>query len=72
MRLGEKSTKVETRRFLADGDVVMVLTEVTVGAVTAPEPDVFEFRDGKVVKAHSFGDTAMQERVWGSKRVAAG
>ena len=33
-------------RFFADGDVVMVLTEVTVGAVTAPEADVFEFRDG--------------------------
>ncbi len=72
MRLGEKSTKVETKRFLADGDVVMVLPEVTVGAVTAPEADVFEFRDGKVVKAHSVGDTAMQERVWRSKRVAAG
>ena len=36
--------------------------------MTAPEGDVFEFRDGRVVKAHSFGDTAMQERVWGSKR----
>jgi ketosteroid isomerase-like protein len=72
MRLGEKSTKVETKRFLADGDVVMVLTEVTVGADTAPEADVFEFRGGKIVKAQSFGDTAMQERIFGSKRVAAG
>jgi hypothetical protein len=35
MRLREKSTKVETKRFLADGDVVMVLTELTVGAATA-------------------------------------
>ena len=71
-RLGEKATQVETKRFLADGDVVMVLTQVTVGAETASEADVFELRDGKVVKAHSFGDTAMQERVFGSKRVAAG
>lgn len=72
MRLGEKSTQVEAKRFLADGDVVMVLTQVTVGAEAAAEADVYELRDGKVVKAHSFGDTAMQERIFGSKRVAAG
>lgn len=72
MRLSEKATKVETKRYLADGDVVIVLTRVTVGAESADEADVFEFRDGKVVKAHSFGDTAMQERVFGSKRVATG
>ncbi len=72
MRLSEKATKVETKRYLADGDVVIVLTRVTVGDESADEADVFEFRDGKVVKAHSFGDTAMQERVFGSKRVATG
>lgn len=72
MRLAEKTTKVETKRYLADGDVVMVLTRVSVGDESADEADVFEFRDGKVVKAHSFGDTAMQERVFGSKRVATG
>jgi ketosteroid isomerase-like protein len=72
MRLSEKATKVETKRYLADGDVVMVLTRVSVGDESADEADVFEFRDGKVVKAQSFGDTAMQERVFGSKRVATG
>ncbi|HET7073308.1 MAG TPA: nuclear transport factor 2 family protein [Mycobacterium sp.] len=72
MRLSEKTTKVETKRFLADGDVVIALTEVTAGAETGPEADVFEFRDGKVVRALSLGDTALQERVFGSKRVAAG
>ena len=72
MRLAEKSTQVETKQFLADGNFVMVTTEVTAGGETAPEADVFELRDGKVVRAHSFGDTAMQERVFGSKRVAAG
>lgn len=70
MRLAEKATKVEAKRYLADGDVVIVLTRVSVGDESADEADVFEFRDGKVVKAHSFGDTAMQERVFGSKRVA--
>jgi 2-polyprenyl-6-methoxyphenol hydroxylase-like FAD-dependent oxidoreductase/ketosteroid isomerase-like protein len=72
MRLAEKATKVETKRYLADGDVGMVLTRVSVGEESGDEADVFEFRDGKVVKAHSFGDTAMQERVFGSKRVATG
>lgn len=72
MRLAEKTTKVETKRYLADGDVVMVLTRVSVGDESADEADVFEFSGGKVVKAHSFGDTAMQERIFGSKRVAAG
>jgi ketosteroid isomerase-like protein len=70
MRLAEKSTQVETKQFLADGDFVMVMTEVTAGGETAPEADVFELHGGKVVRAHSFGDTAVQERVFGSKRVA--
>lgn len=70
-RLAEKSTEVETKRFLADGDVVIVLTRVTVGTESAEEADVFELRDGKVVKAHSYGDTAMQERIFGRKRVTA-
>lgn len=69
-QLGEKTTKVEAKRFLADGDVVMVLTEVTAGGETSQEADVFTFSNGKVIKAHSFGDTAVQERVFGSKRVA--
>lgn len=68
---GEKATQVVPKRFLADGDVVVVLTEVTVGAETATEADVFDFHNGKVVKAHSFGDTAIQERVFGTKRVTA-
>jgi len=33
---------------------------------------VYTFREGKVVEAHSYGDTAMQERIFGKKRVAAG
>jgi ketosteroid isomerase-like protein len=71
-QLGQKATSVETKTFLADGDYVVVLTEVTAGGETSQEADVFTFSDGKVVKAQSFGDTAMQERIFGSKRVAAG
>lgn len=71
-QLAQKSTSVKTKNFLADGDVVVVLTEVTLGGETSQEADVFTFRDGKVIKAQSFGDTAMQERIFGKKRVAAG
>jgi uncharacterized protein len=70
MRMAEKSAKVEAKRFLADGDVVVVLAEVTVGAETSQEADVFTFSNGKVINAQSFGDTALQERIFGSKRVA--
>jgi ketosteroid isomerase-like protein len=71
-QLGKKATSLETKTFLADGDYVVALTEVTAGGETSHEADVFTFRDGKVVQAQSFGDTAMQERIFGSKRVAAG
>jgi len=71
-RLAEKTTSVQTKSFLADGDTVVVVTEVTTAGETAQEADVFTFSDGKIVKAQSFGDTAMQERIFGSKRVAAG
>jgi uncharacterized protein len=72
MRMAEKSAKVVTKRFLADGDDVVVLTEVTVGADTSQEADLFTFSNGKVIRAFSYGDTAVQERIFGSKRVAAG
>ncbi|MGO9926434.1 MAG: nuclear transport factor 2 family protein [Mycobacterium sp.] len=70
MRLVEKAAQVEAQRFLAGGDVVVVLTEVTIGGETSQEADLYTFGNGKVVKALSFGDTAMQERIFGSKRAA--
>jgi ketosteroid isomerase-like protein len=71
-QLAQKTTSVETKSFLADGDAVVVLTEVTAGGETSQEADVFTFADGKIVNAQSFGDTAMQERIFGKKPVAAG
>lgn len=44
-----------------------MLTKVTAGGESSDAADVITFRDGKVVKFQSAGDTAMQERVWGSK-----
>jgi ketosteroid isomerase-like protein len=54
-------------RFVGDGDVVVALTEVTVDGETTAGADVFTFRDGKIVKAETFGDTALMERVFGVK-----
>ncbi len=67
VKLAEKSFTTTPSRFLADDDVVVVLTQVTAGGESALEADVFTFRDGKVVKAQTIADTAMTERVYGTK-----
>jgi ketosteroid isomerase-like protein len=66
-KLAEKSFTTAPSRFLADDDVVVVLTQTTAGGESAPAADVYTFRDGKAVKAQNFGNTAMQERIWGTK-----
>lgn len=67
MKMAGKSFTSTPTRFLADGDVVVVLTQVTAGGESAPQADVWTFRDGKIVKALNLTDTAMQERIWGTK-----
>ncbi len=54
--------------FLGDDERVVVLTRVTTGDESADQADVLTYRDGKVVKFQSAGDTPMQERIWGSKQ----
>jgi ketosteroid isomerase-like protein len=66
-KVAEQSFTTTPSRFLADDDVVVVLTRVTAGGESAPQADVVTFRDGKIVKAQGFGDTAMAERVFGTK-----
>ena len=63
----EKSITSTPTRFLADGDVVVVLSQVTAGGESAPQADVWTARDGKAVKALNLGDTAMYERIYGTK-----
>ena len=52
---------------MGDDEVVVVLTSISVEGHTADQADVLTFRDGKVVKFQSAGDTALQEQIWGSK-----
>jgi len=71
-RLAEKPPTITPRRFLADGDMVVVLSDTTAGGETAQDAEVYTLRDGKTVRAELYGDTAMMERVYGKKQVAAG
>ena len=66
-KVAERSFTTAPSRFLADDDVLVVLTQVTAGGESAPQADVWTFRDGKIVKGLTLGDTAMQERIWGTK-----
>jgi uncharacterized protein len=67
MTLASKSFRTEPQHFIADGDHVVVLTRISVDGQSADQADVLTFRDGKVVKFQVAGDTALQERTWGTK-----
>ena len=71
-RLAEKSVTVKLNRLLADGDMVVALTDVTLGEEKGQDADVFTLRDGKTVRVQVHADTAMMERVFGKKQLAAG
>jgi uncharacterized protein len=70
-RLAEKPPTVKPLRFLADGDTVVVLSETTIDDESAPDAEVYTLRDGNAVRVQVYGDTAMMERVYGKKQVAA-
>ena len=44
-----------------------MLTQITVGGEQADQADVLTYRDGQLVKFQTAGDTALYERVFGSK-----
>ena len=71
-QLAEKAVGVRALRFVADGDTVVAFTEVTAGSEMGEDADVYTVRDGKIVHAQIYSDTAMMERVFGRKEVAAG
>ena len=71
-RLAEKSVTVKLNRLLADGDLVVALTEITMGDESGNDADVFTLRDGKTIRIEIHGDTALMERVYGKKQLAAG
>ena len=66
-KLAEKNFSTRPQYWFADDERVVVLTQITMGDETADNADVLTFRDGKVVKFQSAGDTALMERVFGTK-----
>lgn len=71
-RLAEKSTTATPRRFLADGDMVVMLGETTADNETSEVAQVFTLRNGKTVRVQGYADTAVMERIFGKKQVATG
>jgi uncharacterized protein len=67
MTLAGKSFTTTPEHFIADGDHVVVLTHVMADGQGADQADVLTFRDDKLVKFQTAGDTAMQEKIWGTK-----
>jgi len=65
-KLAEKSFTTTPERILGEGDVV-VITKITAGGESGLQADVLTYRSGKLVKAVSIADTALQERVFGTK-----
>ena len=66
-KLAEKSFTTTADRFFADGDDVVVITKITAGGESALQADVLTYSNGKLVKALSIADTALQEKVYGKK-----
>jgi uncharacterized protein len=66
-KLAEKSFTTTPERIVGDGDDVVVVTKITAGGESGLQADVLTYRDGKLVKALSIADTALQERVFGRK-----
>jgi ketosteroid isomerase-like protein len=66
-KFAEKGFTTTPQYWFSDDERVVVLTQVTLDDENADSADVLTFRDGKVVKFQTAGDTAMLERVFGSK-----
>ena len=46
---------------------MVVLARVTADGESSDQANVLTFREGKVAKFQSAGDTALEERIWGTK-----
>ena len=66
-KLAEKSFTTTPERIVGEGDDVVVISKITAGGESGLQADVLAYRNGKLVKAQSIADTALQERVFGRK-----
>jgi ketosteroid isomerase-like protein len=65
--IAEKGFTTTPQYWFSDEERVVVLTHTTVEGGEADQADVLTYRDGTLVKFQSAGDTALLERVFGSK-----
>jgi ketosteroid isomerase-like protein len=70
-KLAEKPLQVRLERMVAEGDVVVALTDMSIGDENGHDADVFTLRDGKTMRVEVHGDTALMERVYGKKEMSA-
>jgi hypothetical protein len=66
-KLAEKGLTTTPQYWFADADKVVALCQVTLGGETYDSADVLTYRDGQLVKFQSAGDTALAERLFGTK-----
>jgi ketosteroid isomerase-like protein len=66
-RFAEKGFQTTPQYWFSDEERVVVLCQITIAGEQADTCDVLTFRDGKLVKFQTAGDTALSERVFGSK-----
>jgi hypothetical protein len=69
-KMGEKQTSVTADRFVADGDLVVVLGQSTIAGETTDQAQAITVRNGKAVRVQTYADTVTQERIFGKKQVA--
>jgi ketosteroid isomerase-like protein len=66
-KLAEKGFETSPQYWFSDDERVVVLTQIKLGGEQADHADVLTYRDGKLVKFQTAGDTALFERAFGSK-----
>jgi uncharacterized protein len=66
-RFAEHGFQTTPQYWFSDGDRVVVLCHTALAGEEADTADVLTFKDGKLVKFQTAADTALLERVYGSK-----
>ncbi len=66
-KLAEKGFKTQPQHWFSDDERVVVLAHTSMGSDESDTADVMTFRDGKLVKFQTAGDTASMERHFGTK-----
>jgi uncharacterized protein len=67
-RFTTKQTRLNPTRFVADGDTVVTMVDGTIGGEPTQSVQVTTWRDGRMARIETYGDTALAERIFGRSR----